>query len=143
MGKILANGMLKKLGLKVTVPRITILRILTTMKARHLSAEDIYRKISEQGYDIGLATVYRVLTKFESAGLVIRHNFEGDHSMFELDKGEHHDHIVCIKCGNVEEFVDMVIEERQMAIAKQCDFLVTDHALYIYGTCHNCNSTTN
>ncbi len=132
------NQDLKRVGLKVTGPRLKILHILETTPLRHLSAEDIYKALLETGDDIGLATVYRVLTQFEAAGLVIRHYFEGGHSVFELDEGEHHDHLVCVKCGKVEEFVDSVIEERQLAIAKKMDFQMTDHSLYIYGICKNC-----
>jgi len=103
-----------------------------------LSAEDVYKKLLEMGDDVGLATVYRVLTQFESAGLVIRHHFEGGHSVFELDDGKHHDHLVCIKCGQVVEFIDPVIEQRQEVIAKEKQFKMTDHALYIYGVCNRC-----
>lgn len=129
---------LKKAGLKVTLPRLKILQILEKSKEHHLSAEDIYRVLIESGEDIGLATVYRVLTQFEEAGLVARHNFEGDQSVFELDRGEHHDHLLCVKCGRVEEFVDEVIEKRQQEIAKQAGFSITDHNLNIYGICANC-----
>lgn len=133
------NRELKKAGLKVTGPRVKILHILETASARHLSAEDIYRFLLEMGEDVGLATVYRVLTQFESAGLVIRHHFEGGHSVFELDDGKHHDHLVCIKCEKVVEFVDLLIEKRQMAIAEERKFSITDHSLYIYGICEQCN----
>lgn len=136
------NQELKKAGLKVTAPRVKILHILeTSLQAtgmRHLSAEDVYKKLLEMGDDVGLATVYRVLTQFESAGLVIRHHFEGGHSVFELDDGKHHDHLVCIKCGHVVEFIDPVIEQRQEAIATEKQFRMTDHALYIYGVCIKC-----
>lgn len=136
------NQELKKAGLKVTAPRVKILHILETslqsVDIRHLSAEDIYKKLLEMGDDVGLATVYRVLTQFESAGLVIRHHFEGGHSVFELDDGKHHDHLVCIKCRQVVEFIDPVIEQRQEAIAKEKQFRMTDHALYIYGVCIRC-----
>lgn len=108
-------------------------------EARHLSAEDIYKTLLETGDDIGLATVYRVLTQFESAGIVIRHHFEGGTSVFELDDGEHHDHLVCIKCGKVQEFVDPTIEERQIAIAQKMNFQMTDHTLYIFGVCEGCH----
>lgn len=138
------NQELKKAGLKVTAPRVKILHILETSLEttgiRHLSAEDVYKKLVEMGDDVGLATVYRVLTQFENAGLVIRHHFEGDHSVFELDDGQHHDHLVCIKCGEVVEFIDPVIEKRQQAIAKEKQFQMTDHALYIYGVCSRCSS---
>lgn len=132
------NANLKKAGLKVTIPRVKILEILESAKAHHLSAEDVYRVLLESGEDIGLATVYRVLTQFEEAGLVNRHNFEGGHSVFELDHGRHHDHLVCVKCGRVEEFVDPVIEERQQAIADKAGYEITDHSLNIYGICGGC-----
>lgn len=135
----LDNHELRKAGLKVTLPRLKILEILETSEEHHLSAEDVYKKLLDQGEDIGLATVYRVLTQFETAGLIIRHNFEGGHSVFELDQGDHHDHLVCIKCGAVEEFVDDVIEERQCHIAEQAKFKITDHCLTIYGTCPECS----
>jgi len=134
----LDNANLKKAGLKVTLPRVKILEILENAKDHHLSAEDVYRVLLESNEDIGLATVYRVLTQFEEAGLVIRHNFEGGHSVFELDHGRHHDHLVCVKCGRVEEFVDPVIEERQQDIAKKAGYSITDHSLNIYGICGVC-----
>ena len=132
------NSDLKKAGLKVTLPRVKILQILESSPMHHLSAEDVYRVLLESSEDIGLATVYRVLTQFEEAGLVIRHNFEGGHSVFELDNGNHHDHLVCVKCGRVEEFIDLLIEERQKEIAKNAGFLITDHSLNIYGACQPC-----
>ena len=109
---------LREAGLKITLPRLKILEILEGAGARHLSAEDIYKELLGSGEDIGLATVYRVLTQFESAGLVTRHNFEGGHSVFELDDGEHHDHMVCVASGDVIEFNDPVIEQRQREIAE-------------------------
>jgi len=136
----LENKDLKKAGLKVTLPRLKILSILETATERHISAEEVYRKLLESGDDIGLATVYRVLTQFEAAGLVIRHHFESGHAVFELDEGSHHDHLVCVKCGLVEEFMDKVIEERQVAIAEQFHFQITEHCLYLYGTCKNCSA---
>lgn len=132
------NHELKKAGLKVTGPRLKILHMLENSPQRHWRAEDIYKSLQEQGEDVGLATVYRVLTQFETAGLVIRHHFEGGQSMFEWDDGQHHDHLVCVKCGKVEEFVDSVIEERQLLIAQKMNFQMTDHSLYIYGICRNC-----
>lgn len=132
------NDELKKAGLKVTLPRLKILQLLEVSKEHHLSAEDIYRVLNEGGEEIGLATVYRVLTQFEEAGLVIRHHFEGGMSVFELDHGEHHDHLVCVKCGKVEEFVDEVIERRQEEIAKKSGYTITDHSLNIYGVCAAC-----
>ena len=129
---------LKDAGLKITLPRLKILQILEKSKEHHLSAEDIYRHLLDSDEDIGLATVYRVLTQFEEAGLVTRHHFEGDQSVFELDRGEHHDHLLCVKCGRVEEFVDEIIEKRQQEIAKQAGYSITDHNLNIYGICGKC-----
>lgn len=129
---------LQRAGLKITTPRIKILQLLEQTDARHISAEEIYQMLSEVGEEVGLATVYRVLTQFESAGIVKRHNFENNRSIFELNQGMHHDHLVCVKCGNIEEFVDDVIETRQKAIAKKAQFTITDHSLNIYGVCHTC-----
>lgn len=129
---------LKSVGLKITLPRLKVLHILEQSPNHHLSAEGVYKALLETGEDVGLATVYRVLTQFEAAGLVARHNFEGGHSVFELSQGAHHDHLVCVKCGLVEEFVDEVIEQRQKEIAEQAHFKITDHALNIYGVCRNC-----
>ena len=129
---------LKDAGLKITLPRIKVLQILESASDHHLSAEDVYKRLLDMGDDVGLATVYRVLTQFETAGLIHRHNFEGGHSVFELSQGEHHDHLVCIKCGLVEEFVDEVIESRQKIIAEESGFKMTDHALTIYGLCGPC-----
>lgn len=130
---------LRRVGLKVTAPRIKILEILENAATHHLSAEEVYRTLLSSGDDVGLATVYRVLTQFETAGLVTRHNFEGGHSVFELNQGEHHDHLVCVKCGQVEEFVDDLIEQRQKEIAKKARFNMTDHSLNIYGICEKCD----
>ncbi len=129
---------LKKAGLKVTLPRTKILEMLEHTTTRHLSAEDVYKRLLESGDDIGLATVYRVLTQFETAGLVVRHHFEGGHSVFEINQGQHHDHIVCVKCGKVDEFIDEVIEDRQRAIADKLGYDITDHSLYLYGICAVC-----
>jgi Fur family ferric uptake transcriptional regulator len=126
---------LRKAGLKVTLPRMKILGILESGEQRHFSAEDVYRALLEAGEEIGLATVYRVLTQFEGAGLVERHHFDSGHSVFELKAGEHHDHIVCMDCGRVVEFVDEIIEKRQHKLAQQEGFEVGDHALIIYGRC--------
>ncbi len=126
---------LRNLGLKVTLPRMKILEILETGSMRHMSAEDIYRELLERGEEIGLATVYRVLTQFESAGLVVRHHFEAEHSVFELNEGSHHDHIVCAQCGKVVEFVDEAIEKEQRLVAKKAGFEIADHSLIIYGNC--------
>lgn len=129
---------LKNAGLKVTAPRTKVLEIFETSNKRHLSAEEIYKLLIELGEDVGLATVYRVLTQFEHAGILTRHHFSEGHSVFELDSGEHHDHLVCAKCGHVEEFVDSVIEERQKEIAKKANYQMLDHSLHIYGLCFNC-----
>ena len=134
------NKDLKQAGLKVTAPRVKILHILETAGSHHMSAEEIYKSLLDMGDDVGLATVYRVLTQFESAGIVIRHHFESGLSVFEIDHGEHHDHLVCIKCGHVQEFVDPVIEKQQLAIAKKMNFEMTDHSLYIYGICQECTN---
>lgn len=129
---------LKKAGLKATLPRVRVLQLLENSEQRHMSAEDVYKFLLDSGEDVGLATVYRVLTQFEAAGLVSRHHFEGGLSVFELNEGRHHDHVVCIKCGKIEEFTDDIIEERQRSIAKLKGFDMTDHCLYIYGICHGC-----
>lgn len=126
---------LRKAGLKATLPRLKILGILEGTEGRHMTAEDVYKSLLDAGEEIGLATVYRVLTQFESAGLVIRHNFEGGRSVFELDYGTHHDHMVCVECGRVFEFIDTEIENRQKQVAADNGFLVDDHALYMYGVC--------
>lgn len=127
---------LRKAGLKITLPRLKVLEILEHSKQRHLSAEDVYKALLEMGEEIGLATVYRVLTQFEGAGLVSRLNIDGGHAVFELEDGEHHDHLFCVKCNRIIEFYDEVIEERQKAIAKANGFDMTDHSLYIYGICN-------
>jgi len=129
---------LKRAGLKATLPRLRILDVLENSRQRHMSAEDVYRTLIEMGDDVGLATVYRVLTQFENAGLVVRHRFEGGQAVFELDQGQHHDHMVCLRCGRIEEFIDEVIEERQKQIAERANFQMTDHSLYIYGICSRC-----
>ncbi len=134
----MSNNELKNLGLKVTQPRRRILEILEQAEPHHVSAEDIYKTLIDLGEEVGLATVYRVLTQFEKAGLVKRHNFEGGHSVFEIEAGEHHDHLVCLKCNRVEEFVDETIEARQAKIAEQAGFRITDHSLTIYGICRGC-----
>ncbi len=131
---------LRKAGLKVTLPRMKILEMLAGSETRHLSAEDVYKALLESGEEIGLATVYRVLTQFESAGLVARHHFESGHSVFELNEGSHHDHIMCVKCGRVDEFIDETIEQRQKAIAAEAGYEMTDHSLYIYGICEDCRA---
>lgn len=131
---------LRKAGLKVTGPRLKILEILErTNTPRHLSAEDIYRILLEANEDIGLATVYRVLTQFEAAGLLTRHHFENGMAVFELNHGTHHDHIVCTDCGRIEEFMDEGIEERQTAVAKRLGFEIADHSLILHGRCRKPN----
>ena len=129
---------LKDAGLKITAPRLKILQLLESTSVRHVSAEDVYKLLLENGEEIGLATVYRVLTQFEDAGLVARHHFEGGHSVFELSPDQHHDHIVCVKCGRVEEFNDVEIERRQSMIAESLGFELTDHDLNMYGLCPAC-----
>ena len=126
---------IKNAGLKVTLPRVKILKILERNSDRHLTAEDVYKVLLAEDEEIGLATVYRVLTQFEGAGLVTRHHFEGGQAVFELDRGKHHDHIVCVQCGHVEEFLDPTIEQRQKAIAAERGFSISDHSLIIYGNC--------
>lgn len=133
---------LHEAGLKATTPRLRILHILEESK-EHLRAEDLYRLLSEQGADVGLATVYRVLSQFEAAGLIKKHHFSDDHAVFEIDRGGHHDHLVCVKCNTVEEFVDSEIEARQEEVAKRFGYEITDHSLYLYGICKNCKNTKN
>lgn len=131
---------LKSTGLKATIPRLKILEIFQTGRQRHMSAEDVYRELLAVNHDIGLATVYRVLTQFEQAGLLKRSNFETGKAVFELDEGQHHDHLVCLQCGRVEEFYDPEIERRQQLIAADRGFALRDHDLALYGTCvkENC-----
>ncbi|MCD6038702.1 MAG: fur [Gammaproteobacteria bacterium] len=136
----MVNSDLKKAGLKVTLPRVKILEILENTVDRHLSAEDIYKILIDSGEDIGLATVYRVLTQFAEAKLVVRHHFSEGYSVFELDSGAHHDHLVCVKCGDVQEFVDNEIEKRQRHVAEQAGFSITEHSLNIYGICGECQN---
>ena len=126
---------LREAGLKVTLPRLKILEMLERSSTRHLSAEDLYRMLIDQGEDIGLATVYRVLTQFEAAGLVMRHHFEGGHAVFEMQQPTHHDHIVCMRCGKVDEFVDELIEKRQREKAKELGYKLSEHSLIMYGQC--------
>ncbi|MEO1767918.1 ferric iron uptake transcriptional regulator [Thiobacter aerophilum] len=132
---------LKNAGLKATLPRLKILSLFETSEVRHLTAEDVYRMLLQQGdADIGLATIYRVLTQFEQAGLLIRHHFESGKAVFELNQGGHHDHLVCMQCGRVEEFYDAEIEKRQERIARERGFSIHEHSLYIYADCtkENC-----
>ena len=126
------NQELRKVGLKVTLPRVKILQILEASEHHHMSAEDVYKSLLDAGDDVGLATVYRVLTQFESAGLVTRLNFDGGHAVFELAKGDHHDHMVCMETGKVIEFMDQEIESLQHAIAKKYGYELVDHNLVLY-----------
>ncbi|BFM08663.1 ferric iron uptake transcriptional regulator [Halioxenophilus aromaticivorans] len=126
------NSELRKAGLKVTLPRVKILQILESSEQHHMSAEDVFKTLMETGEDVGLATVYRVLTQFETAGLVERHNFDGGHSVFELDRGDHHDHMVCVDTGDVLEFHSDDIERLQEEIAKKHGYELTGHSLVLY-----------
>jgi Fur family transcriptional regulator, ferric uptake regulator len=126
---------LKTAGLKATLPRLRIINLFEQSKVRHLTAEDVYKQLLAEGVDVGLATVYRVLTQFEQAGLLIRHHFESGKAVFELNQGGHHDHLVCLQCGRVEEFFDPDIEKRQTKIAHERGFQITEHALYLYAEC--------
>jgi Fur family ferric uptake transcriptional regulator len=126
---------LKNVGLKATLPRLKVLSLFEKSKERHMSAEDVYKILLSTGDDVGLATVYRVLTQFEQAGLLVRHHFEGGKAVFELNHGEHHDHIVCMQCGRVEEFCDENIELLQHKAAEERGFKINEHSLYIYADC--------
>ena len=126
---------LKESGLKATLPRRKILELFEASKVRHLSAEDVYKALMQEGIDIGLATVYRVLTQFEQAGLLTRQNFEHGKAVFELNQGGHHDHLVCLNCGRVEEFYDPDIERRQSEVARQRGFTLHGHSLALYADC--------
>jgi Fur family ferric uptake transcriptional regulator len=133
---------LRDIGLKATIPRVKILDLFqkaNTTARRHLSAEDVHRHLAEDDMDIGLATVYRVLTQFEQAGLLRRHYFDAGHAVFELNEGGHHDHLICLQCGKVEEFYDPAIEKRQVKIAEERGFKVVEHALYLYAECQRSN----
>ena len=126
---------LKTIGLKATLPRLRILELFEKSEVRHLSAEDVYKRLVEEGTDTGLATVYRVLTQFEQAGLLMRHHFESGKAVYELNEGKHHDHLVCLQCGHVEEFYDAEIEKRQEKIARDRGYSIHDHSLHIYADC--------
>ncbi len=130
---------LKNIGLKATLPRLRILELFEKSDERHLGAEDVYKLLLKEGTDTGLATVYRVLTQFEQAGLLVRHHFEGGRAVFELNRGDHHDHLVCLQCGHVEEFFDETIEKQQTTIAKDRGFTIHDHSLYLYADCTKVN----
>ncbi len=134
---------LKSVGLKATTPRLRILELFQKCseeggERRHLSAEDVYRELVQMGEDIGLATVYRVLQQFEAANILVRHHFDGDRALYELEEGTHHDHLVCVGCGKVVEFVDPEIERAQLAVAKRYGYQLVDHSLVLYGICEDC-----
>jgi Fur family transcriptional regulator, ferric uptake regulator len=126
---------LRNMGLKATFPRLKVLELFQNAKERHMTAEDVFKLLLNENTEIGLATVYRVLTQFEQAGLLVRHHFESGKSVFELNEGSHHDHLVCLQCGKVEEFYDSEIEKRQIKIAKDRGFDIHDHSLYLYADC--------
>ncbi len=126
---------LKTAGLKTTLPRLKILNLFEHGNVRHLSAEDVYKTLFGEGLDVGLATVYRVLTQFEQAGLLTRHHFDSGKSVFELNQGGHHDHLVCLQCGRIEEFNDPEIEKRQIKVAEKLGFSIREHSLYLYADC--------
>ncbi len=130
---------LKNMGLKATLPRLKILDLFEHGSVRHMTAEDIYRQLINEEMDIGLATVYRVLTQFEQAGLLVRHHFESGKAVYELNEGGHHDHLVCLQCGRVEEFYDAEIERRQNKVARERGFTIHDHSLHIYADCSKPN----
>ena len=132
---------LKSAGLKVTLPRLKILEVLEKSSNHHMSAEDIYRVLMEQRQDVGVATIYRVLTQFEESGIVNKLNFENNQAVYELSNVEHHDHLVCVKCSTIIEFQDDVIEQHQLKIANKYDFQLTDHSLYLYGLCKSCKES--
>ena len=138
INKTRSLSLLKKAGLKVTSPRLSVLDVLASSKKGHLSAEDIYKELLESASDIGLATIYRVLSHFQQVKLVSSLNFSSGRTVYEMEKGEHHDHLVCLQCGIVEEFMDSEIEQRQLKVAKKYQFTLTDHSLTLYGTCKKC-----
>lgn len=133
---------LKQAGLKTTRPRLKVLSVLENSEVRHMAAEDVYKILLDDQQPIGLATIYRVLTQFEDAGLVIRNKFEGERAVFELNDAAHHDHMVCVECGEVIEFVDQRIETQQEKVARDHGFTIHDHALTLYGKCKNCTKKT-
>lgn len=133
---------LKSTGLKATLPHLKILEIFQTGRQRHMTAEDVFRVLLDERSDIGLATVYRVLTQFEQAGILLRSNFESGKAVYELNEGQHHDHFVCTACGKVEEFYDPEIEKRQMMIAEQMGWQIQDHSMSLYGQCADCVART-
>jgi Fur family ferric uptake transcriptional regulator len=134
---------LRKLGLKATLPRLRILQLFQESKSKHLNADDVYRLLHDENIDMGLATVYRVLMQFADAGILIRRHFESVASVFELNEGGHHDHLICTNCGRMEEFLDTEIELRQEAVARERNFVLHEHSLSLYGFCGECASTIN
>jgi Fur family ferric uptake transcriptional regulator len=129
---------LRRAGLKVTLPRLKIMKILENTEEKHLRAEDVYKILLAAGEEVGLATVYRVLTQFEAAGIVRRHHFDGNHALFELERGHHHDHVLCVHCGTVEEFMNEEIESLQQTVAEKLGYQLTDHSMTLYGLCAKC-----
>ncbi|WP_332855689.1 ferric iron uptake transcriptional regulator [Duganella sp. S19_KUP01_CR8] len=134
---------LRKLGLKATLPRLRILQLFQESKSKHLNADDVYRLLHEEHIDMGLATVYRVLMQFADARILIRRHFEGVASVFELNEGGHHDHLICTNCGRMEEFLDAEIEQRQEVVARERNFVLHEHSLSLYGFCGECAGTIN
>jgi len=126
---------LRSAGLKSTAPRLKILELFESSGYKHMTADEVYKRLIDRGEDMGLATVYRVLTQFEAAGLLTKHNFEGNRAIFELKEQSHHDHMVCVECGKVLEFIDKTIEKRQKKVCEQAGFIMQDHAMYLYGVC--------
>lgn len=131
---------IKNCGLKVTGPRLKILNLFETRPDKHMSADDVYRIVLEEEMDIGVATVYRVLAQFEEAGILMRHHFESNKAVYELNGGIHHDHLLCLECGKITEFFDEEIEDMQERIAKKNGYDIQDHSLYLYGICAECQS---
>jgi len=129
---------LRRAGLKVTLPRLKIMKILENTEEKHLRAEDVYKILLAAGEEVGLATVYRVLTQFEAAGIVRRHHFDGNHALFELERGHGHDHVLCVHCGTVEEFMNEEIESLQQTVAEKLGYQLTDHSMTLYGLCAKC-----
>lgn len=131
---------LRNSGLKATLPRIKVLDVLRHSETRHMTVEDIYRRLGDQGADIGLATVYRVVAQLEAAGILARHSFDAGRAVYELDHGRHHDHLICVACGRVEEFNDPTIEARQQVVAAEKGFALAEHRLTLYGRCAACRT---
>lgn len=129
---------LRSAGLKVTLPRIKVLEVFRTADVRHMSAEDVYHRLASQQADVGLATVYRVLTQLEEAGMLARHNFNAGKAVYELNEGRHHDHLICLGCGRTDEFTDPTIEKRQKAVAESLGYVLRDHEMALYGYCAEC-----